>query len=173
MKTADCCFITSSLPHLLINGYKPLHYTQVRSDVGPASLKLHEHLSHAFQILTQHWFSSQKWSPGPFLTSHIPTLCENSRLDGPALKMPTCKLSRPAAFKRGAVLFDVLFLQLLAQEAFHHHYIRWKRHSTLSQIRAGNIYQTLLLFQFLSYPNIFGYAESISNWTPLKYCSSN
>lgn len=147
MKTADCHLITSPLyVSLLIGTY---HFIIGRSgEVSdePMWNDITLPQSHTSNIDTALSFTLEMvfWPNSRLSHSHL--MWEQSS-EQQALKTLMCKSSRPAAFKILVVLFNVLlFFKLLAWEAFHHHYITWKQHSTLSQIQAGNIYQTLLLF---------------------------
>lgn len=146
MKTADYHLITSPLSvSLLIGTYHFIIGRSGEASDEPAWNDMSWPQSHTSNIDTALIFTLGMvfWPNSRLSHSHL--VWEQSS-EQQALKTLSCKSSRPAAFKMSLMLCNVLFFKLLAWEAFHHHYIMWKRHSTLSQMQAGNIYQTLLLF---------------------------
>lgn len=132
MKTADYHLITSPLSvSLLIGTYHFIIGRSGEASDEPAWNDMSWPQPHTSNIDTALIFTLGMvfWPNSRLSHSHL--VWEQSS-EQQALKTLSCKSSRPAAFKMSLMLCNVLFFKLLAWEAFHHHYIMWKRHSTLS-----------------------------------------
>lgn len=108
MKTADCSFITSPLSTSSLIGTN--HFIIPRSGAMldyPAWNYVGLPQSHSSNIDTMLFFflETVSWMVSKLLHSHL--MWEQSS-EEPAFKMPTSKSSRLAAFKKWAMLFDVL-----------------------------------------------------------------